>query len=146
MHLSGKLPLKQGIPTKVVVDNHFDRSGVKALRDAQLTDTNNLIDFIHFEELSSNSVRICDRVAKYLFLIYNKPQLAGRNVLVASRMGTTRSLSELGRETVSLQWYFGLSRGRVGTRQHFPACLYTPFLIYILTIYHLIPPSQGALS
>ena len=49
MHLSGKLPLKQGIPMKVVVDNHFDRSGVKALRDAQLTDTNNLIDFIHLK-------------------------------------------------------------------------------------------------
>ena len=49
MHLSGKLPSKQGIPMKVVVDNHFDRSGVKALRDAQLTDTNNLIDFIHLK-------------------------------------------------------------------------------------------------
>ena len=60
MHLSGKLPSKQGIPMKDVVDNHFDRSGVKALRDAQLTDTNNLIDFIHFEDLSSNSMRICD--------------------------------------------------------------------------------------
>ena len=49
MHLSGKLPLKQGIPTKDVVDNHFDRSGVKALRGAQLTDTNNLIDFVHIK-------------------------------------------------------------------------------------------------
>ena len=47
MHLSGKLPLKQGIPIKVVVDYHVDRSGVKALQDVQLTDTNYLIDFIH---------------------------------------------------------------------------------------------------
>ena len=49
MHLSGKLPLKQGIPMKDVVDNHFDRSGVKALRGVELTDTNNLIDFIHLK-------------------------------------------------------------------------------------------------
>ena len=49
MHLSGKLPLKQGIPMKDVADDHVDRSGVKALRDAQLTDTNILIDFIHIK-------------------------------------------------------------------------------------------------
>lgn len=29
-------------------------------------------------------------------------------------LGTTRSLPELGRETNTRQWYFGLSRGRVG--------------------------------
>ena len=35
--------------------------------------------------------------------------------------GTTRSHPELGRETGSRQWYFGLSRGRVGHRQLFTA-------------------------
>ena len=34
--------------------------------------------------------------------------------------GTTRSHPELGRETSSRQWYFGLSRGRVGHCQFFP--------------------------
>ena len=48
MHLSGKPPSKQGIPMKVVVDYHVDRSGVKALRGVELTDTNYLIDFIQF--------------------------------------------------------------------------------------------------
>ena len=33
--------------------------------------------------------------------------------------GTTRSLPELGRETGTRQWYFGLSRGRVGHCQFF---------------------------
>ena len=47
MHLSGKLPLKQGIPIKVVVDNHFDRSGVKAWWHVELTDTNYLIDLFN---------------------------------------------------------------------------------------------------
>lgn len=32
---------------KVVVDHHVDRSGVKALRGVELTDTNYLIDFVH---------------------------------------------------------------------------------------------------
>ena len=41
-------------------------------------------------------------------------------------LGTTRSLPELGRETRSRQWYFGLSRGRVGLCQ--------PFLKYPLPI------------
>ena len=49
MHLSGKLPLKQGIPIKVVVDDHFDRSGVKVLQGIELTDTNYLIDLIHLK-------------------------------------------------------------------------------------------------
>lgn len=57
MHLSGKLPLKQGIPTKDVVDYHFDRSGVKALRGVELTDTNNLNDFIHTK--ISNYLQLC---------------------------------------------------------------------------------------
>ena len=48
MHLSGKLPLKQGIPIMVVVDNHFDRSGVKAWRHVELTDTNYLIDLFNY--------------------------------------------------------------------------------------------------
>ena len=36
------------------------------------------------------------------------------------RKGPTRSHSELGRETFLRQWYFGLSRGRVGNCQIFP--------------------------
>ena len=44
MHLSGKPPSKQGIPIKIVVDYHVDRSGVEVLRGMKLTDTNNLID------------------------------------------------------------------------------------------------------
>ena len=36
-----------------------------------------------------------------------------------SQPGTTRSHPELGRETGSRQWYFGLSRGRVGLCQLF---------------------------
>ena len=44
-------------------------------------------------------------------------------------LGTTRSLPELGRETRSRQWYFGLSRGRVGLCQLFLKylSLYTPY-------------------
>ena len=45
MHLSGKPPSKQGIPIKIVVDDHVDRFGVEALRGVKLTNTNNLIDF-----------------------------------------------------------------------------------------------------
>ena len=46
MHLSGKPPLKQGIPIKIVVDDDVDRFGVEALRGVKLTDTNNLIDLL----------------------------------------------------------------------------------------------------
>ena len=41
--------MKQGIPIKVVVDDHFDRSGVKVLQGIELTDTNYLIDLIHLK-------------------------------------------------------------------------------------------------
>ena len=50
-----------------MVDNHIDRSGVKALWGVELTDTNNLIDFIHLKILSSNSMRICDLKKRALF-------------------------------------------------------------------------------
>ena len=43
-----------------MVDNHIDRSGVKVLQGMELTDTNYLIDFIHFEDLSSKTMRICN--------------------------------------------------------------------------------------
>ena len=33
-----------------MLDKHIDRSDVKALQGVQLTDTNFLIDFIHFED------------------------------------------------------------------------------------------------
>ena len=46
MHLSGKPPLKQGIPIKIVVDDDVDRFGVEALRGVKLTNTNYLIDLI----------------------------------------------------------------------------------------------------
>ena len=46
MHLSGKPPLKQGIPIKIVVDDDVDRFGVEALRGVKLTNTNNLIELI----------------------------------------------------------------------------------------------------
>ena len=46
MHLSGKPPLKQGIPIKNVVDDDVDRFGVEALRGVKLTNTNNLIDLL----------------------------------------------------------------------------------------------------
>ena len=59
MHLSGKLPLKQGIPIKVVVDDHVDRSGVKALQGVQLTDTNYLIDFIHLRRFIVLYLCVC---------------------------------------------------------------------------------------
>ena len=54
------------------------------------------------------------------------------------RRGTTRSHSELGRETCPRQWYFGLSRGRVGNCQFF----YNPcdtLLIPTPFIYHILP-------
>lgn len=44
MHLSGKPPLKQGIPIKIVVDDDVDRFGVEALWGVKLTNTNYLID------------------------------------------------------------------------------------------------------
>ena len=43
-----------------MLDKHIDRSDVKALQGVQLTDTNFLIDFIHFEDLSSKTMRICN--------------------------------------------------------------------------------------
>lgn len=46
MHLSGKPPSKQGIPIKIVVDDHVDRCGVEAPWGVKLTHTNNLIDFL----------------------------------------------------------------------------------------------------
>ena len=58
MHLSVKLPSKQGIPIKVVVDDHVDRSGVKVLRDIKPTDTNYLIDLNSAKTAMSSSMRI----------------------------------------------------------------------------------------
>ena len=51
---------------------------------------------------------------------------------------STRSHPELGRETLLRQWYFGLSRGRVGRRQvfHEDGCQKTPFTM-------TIPPIKG---
>ena len=53
------------------------------------------------------------------------------------QLGPTRSHPELGRETNSRQWYFGLSRGRVGHCQLFleyplpiPPLLIPPSLLY----------------
>ena len=43
MHLSGKPPLKQGIPIKAVEDHHVDRPRVKALQNVQPIGTNSLI-------------------------------------------------------------------------------------------------------
>ena len=51
------------------------------------------------------------------------------------QQGTTRSHLELGRETCSRQWYFGLSRGRVGLCQLF---LEYPLPI---TLPYFFPPS-----
>ena len=50
------------------------------------------------------------------------------------RKGPTRSHSELGRETFLRQWYFGLSRGRVGNCQIFLNPIYTPYPLPLLSI------------
>ena len=114
MHLSGKLPLKQGIPMKVVVDDHFDRSGVKALRDVELTDTNNLIDLNHLKMIIHFYTLCVYAILSIipLFMTLHFYSLTMNRWLLL--LGTTRSLPELGRETNTRQWYFGLSRGRVG--------------------------------
>ena len=114
MHLSGKLPLKQGIPMKVVVDDHFDRSGVKASRDVELTDTNNLIDLIHLKMIIHFYTLCVYAILSIipLFMTLHFYSLTMNRWLLL--LGTTRSLPELGRETNTRQWYFGLSRGRVG--------------------------------
>ena len=43
MHLSGKPPLKQGIPIKAVEDHHVDRPRVEALQSVEPIGTNSLI-------------------------------------------------------------------------------------------------------
>ena len=52
-----------------MLDKHIDRSDVKALQGVQLTDTNFLIDFIHFEDLSSKTMRICNLKTKRVSLV-----------------------------------------------------------------------------
>lgn len=54
------------------------------------------------------------------------------------RRGTTRSHSELGRETCPRQWYFGLSRGRVGNCQFF----HNPNTPYSILLFNS-PPYRG---
>ena len=55
------------------------------------------------------------------------------------RRGTTRSHSELGRETCPRQWYFGLSRGRVGNCQFF----HNPIHSLSLLLFYNNLPNQG---
>ena len=57
------------------------------------------------------------------------------------RKGPTRSHSELGRETFLRQWYFGLSRGRVGNCQIF----FNPYTLLIHSLLYIkkIPPLGG---
>lgn len=43
MHLSGKPPLKQGIPIKAVEDDHVDRPRVETLQSVKPIGTNSLI-------------------------------------------------------------------------------------------------------
>ena len=66
-----------------MLDKHIDRSDVKALQGVQLTDTNFLIDFIHFEDLSSKTMRICNlKTTRISFSFLNK-DLKNINDLVA---------------------------------------------------------------
>ena len=114
---------------KVVVDDHFDRSGVKALRDVELTDTNNLIDLIHLKMIIHFYTLCVYAILSIipLFMTLHFYSLTMNRWLLL--LGTTRSLPELGRETNTRQWYFGLSRGRVGHCQLFleyPTCSSTP--------------------
>ena len=53
--------------------------------------------------------------------------------------GTTRSHLELGRETLSRQWYFSLSCGRVGHCQFFPKDL--PITNFLLLSSLLVIPT-----
>ena len=113
-HLSGKLPLKQGIPIKVVVDNHIDRSGVKALRGVELTDTNYLIDLFNYRFLKSIRYAYFKSYQLISFFWNTKDLVSVWMVRWLLRKGPTRSHSELGRETFLRQWYFSSSCGRVG--------------------------------
>ena len=60
MHLSGKPPLKQGIPIKAVEDDHVDRPRVEALRSAKPIGTNSLIVlfFVRMYNLHTNGRKI----------------------------------------------------------------------------------------
>ena len=63
MHLSGKPPLKQGIPIKAVEDDHVDRPRVEALRSAKPIGTNSLIVlfFVRMYNLHTNGARLNER-------------------------------------------------------------------------------------
>ena len=57
------------------------------------------------------------------------------------RKGTTRSHSELGRETLLRQWYFSLSCGRVGHCRTFYTLVSLTLLITLLLLYPPCPHS-----
>ena len=60
MHLSGKPPLKQGIPIKAVEDDHVDRPRVEAPQCAKPIGTNSLIVlfFVRMYNLHTNGRKI----------------------------------------------------------------------------------------
>lgn len=63
MHLSGKPPLKQGIPIKAVEDDHVDRPRVEAPQRAKPIGTNSLIVLfsVRMYNMHTNSARLNTR-------------------------------------------------------------------------------------